>query len=63
MLPDRRIETLKDVPAERADSVVQDFKDSGASEVKKKPQSDGKWTIEAVFEAGARYPASGEFVA
>ena len=63
MSPDRRIETIRDVPADAVDSVVHDFKDSGATEVKKTSQSDGKWTIEAVFEAGARYPASGEFVA
>jgi|GEM_PF-3091867 hypothetical protein len=63
MLPDRRIETLKDIPTDHVDAVVQDFKDSGATEVKKTAQGDGKYTIEAIFEAGSRYPASGEFVA
>lgn len=63
MRPDRRIEILHDIPAEQIDAVAQDFKDSGAAEVKKTHQKDGKWTIEARFESGAKYPASGEFVA
>jgi hypothetical protein len=59
MSPDRRIETIQNVPESAIDSVVQDFKDSGATGVKKTRQSDGKWTIEARFESGARYPSSG----
>jgi len=59
MGPDRRIETIHDVPESDIDAVVQDFKDSGATGVKKARQSDGKWTIEARFESGAQYPASG----
>jgi hypothetical protein len=63
MSPDRRIETIRDVPDDAAEAVIRDFKDSGATEVQKTRQPDGKWTIEARFEAGARYPASGEFAA
>jgi len=59
MGPDRRIETIHDVPESNIDAVVQDFKDSGATGVKKTRQSDGKWTVEARFESGAQYPASG----
>jgi hypothetical protein len=60
MPSDRRIETIQNVPESDIESVVQDFKDSGATGVKKTRQSDGKWTIEARFESGAQYPASGE---
>jgi hypothetical protein len=63
MAPDKRIETLKDVPTTDVEAVMRDFTDSGASEVKKIAQGDEKWTIEATFEAGARYPTSGERVA
>ena len=59
MSPDRRIETIDDVPESALDDVVRDFKDSGATEVKKSRQRNGKWTIEARFESGAQYPASG----
>jgi len=59
MSPDRRIETIHDVPESDAADVVQDFKDSGATGVKKTRQSDGKWTIETRFETGSQYPASG----
>jgi hypothetical protein len=61
MSPDRRIETIRDVPAAELDRVTQDFKDSGASEVTKTKQPNGKFTVEARFEAGAQYPASGEY--
>jgi hypothetical protein len=63
MLPDRRKETLVDVPADRVEAVTRDFQDSGATEVQKTKQPNGKFTIVATFEAGSRYPASGEFVA
>jgi len=63
MLPDRRKETLVDIPADHLEGVIQDFKDSGATEVQKTKQPDGKYTIVATFEAGARYPASGEYSA
>jgi hypothetical protein len=59
MGPDRRIETIHDVPELNIEAVVQDFKDSGATGVKKTRQPDGKWTVEARFESGAQYPASG----
>jgi hypothetical protein len=58
MAPDRRIEIIRDVAESALDGVIQDFKDSGATEVKKTKQENGKWTIEARFEPGAQYPAS-----
>ena len=59
MSPDRRIETIRDVPESALNAIAQDLKDSGATEVKKLRQADGKWTIEARFESGSHYPASG----
>jgi hypothetical protein len=59
MSPDRRIETIRDVPETAVDGVMRDFKDSGATKVIKTQQPDKKWTIEAQFESGAQYPASG----
>jgi hypothetical protein len=60
MTADRRIETIKDVPADKVDGVMRDFTDSGATKVTRNQQADGKWTVVAEYESGAKYPASGE---
>jgi uncharacterized protein with GYD domain len=41
-------ETIKDVPDDKVDEVVQDFESEGAK-VEKTEQSNGKWTVVATF--------------
>jgi hypothetical protein len=45
-----RQEVLKNVPADKVEQEIQDFKDAGATDVKKTEQSDGKFTITATFD-------------
>jgi hypothetical protein len=45
-----RQETLKDVPADKVEQVVQDFKAAGATKVTKTKQSNGKFTVTATFD-------------
>lgn len=47
-----RQETLKDVPADKVDQVVQDFRNAGATNVTKIKQTDGKYTVTATFDEG-----------
>jgi hypothetical protein len=44
-----RTSTLTDVPADKVDDVVQDFKDAGATNVEKTKQPDGRYTVVATF--------------
>lgn len=53
-----RQEELKDVPAEKVQQEVQDFKDDGATDVKTTKQPDGKFTITATFNGGDKGPSS-----
>ncbi len=43
-------ETLTDIPADKIDEVIQNYKDSGATEVTKTKQPDGRYTITATFD-------------
>lgn len=45
-----RTEILTDVPTEEVNSLMDDFKTNGAIDVSKKEQSNGKWTVVAVFQ-------------
>lgn len=44
-----RIEILRDVPDSEVDEVMQDFRDDGATNVRKDKQLDGKWTVTATY--------------
>ncbi len=41
--------TLKNVPPDKVDDVVQQFKDAGATKVTKTKQADGNYTVVATF--------------
>ena len=45
-----RQEELKNVPADKVQPEVQDFKDDGATDVKTTKQPIGKFTITATFD-------------
>jgi hypothetical protein len=40
---------VKDVPADKVDDVIEGFKNAGATEVTKSPQTNGKFTLRATF--------------
>ena len=46
-------ETTKDVPEDKVEQVMSDYKDAGATKVEKTKQADGKWTIVATFPDSA----------
>ena len=43
-------EELKDIPEADLKNIIEDYKDSGASDVKKIKQPDGKYTVIATFD-------------
>lgn len=45
-----REEELKNVPADKVEAKIQDYKDAGATDVKSTKQPDGNFTITATFE-------------
>ena len=42
-----KLKLLVDVPSNKVDQVVQDFKDEGYAEVKKQQQASGHWSVAA----------------
>lgn len=45
-----REEELKNVPADKVEQKMQDYKDAGCTDVKSTKQSDGKFTITATCD-------------
>ena len=44
-----RTEVLENVPSSEVEEVMQDFRDAGATKVKKTKQPDGNYTVTAEF--------------
>lgn len=58
-MQDSRVVKISDLTEDELEVAARDYRDSGA-EVKTTRQPDGKWTLEARFTVGAKYPASGQ---
>jgi hypothetical protein len=45
-----QVRTLTNVPADKVEQLVKDFKDDGADPVFKVPEHDGEFTVIAVYQ-------------
>ena len=49
-MPDTRTEILTSIPREKLPDIIRGFEDDGAIKVRTESQSDGTFTVEAVFQ-------------
>ena len=46
----RTLEAIDKVPSDEVGRVTQDFRDSGAEEIRVEPNADGTWKVIATFQ-------------